>query len=83
MEIGSVRLSDASRGGLSRIHAIVEPCGKGRFGRHPTYKRVFYVDRLTERQEKRAKIMGKAALMLTHVRGEDAGSFPSPEQTQC
>ncbi len=39
MEIGTMRLSDASRGILhsyNRIKDIVEPCGQGHSGRHPT-----------------------------------------------
>ncbi len=58
MEIGTMRLSDASRGGprsLNRIQDIVEPCGQGHSGRHPTHKRVFHANRLTET----GKIFGK------------------------
>ncbi len=58
MEIGTMRLFDSSRGGphsLNRIHDIVEPCGQGHSGRHPTHKSVFHADWLTERQGKRRK----------------------------
>ena len=62
MEIGTMRLFDTSRGGphsLYSIQDIVEPCGQGYSGRHPTHKRVFHADRLTERQGKRRKSRGK------------------------
>ncbi len=58
MEIVTMRLFDALRGGqhsLNHIHDIVEPCGQGHSGLHPTHKSVFHADRLTERQEKRRK----------------------------
>jgi hypothetical protein len=44
---------------LNCIRDIVEPCGQGRSGRHPTHKRVFHADRLTERQGKRRKSRDK------------------------
>ena len=56
MAIGTMRLSDASRGGphsYNRIQDIVEPCGQGLSGRHPTHERVFHANRLTEIQGKR------------------------------
>jgi hypothetical protein len=40
IDIGTVRLSDASKGGphgLNRIQDIVEPCGPGHSGRHLTH----------------------------------------------
>jgi hypothetical protein len=58
MEIGTMRLFDASMGGqhsLNSVQDIVEPCGQGHSGRHPTHKRVFHADRLTGRQGKRRK----------------------------
>ncbi len=87
MEIGTMRLSDASRGGphsLNHIRDIVEPCGQGHSGRHPTHKRVFHADRLTERQETMRK--SRHGKRCTHVdtrqpEGGGAGSFPLQEQT--
>ena len=62
MEIGTMRLFATSRGGphnLYSIQDIVEPCGQGHSGRHPTHKSVFHATRLTERRGKRRKSRGK------------------------
>jgi hypothetical protein len=78
MEIGTMRLFDASRGGqhsLYRIQDIVEPCGQGHSGRHPTHKREFLADWLTERQGKRRKSREKLRPCLHAPGGGAPGSF--------
>ena len=62
MKIGTMRFFATSRGGphnLYSIQDIVEPCGQGHSGRHPTHKSVFHAARLTERRRKRRKSRGK------------------------
>ena len=78
-----MRLSDASREGLhsyNRIQDIVESCGEGHSGRHPTHERVFHADRLTEIQGK-GENHGKRSTHVDTRQGGGAGSLPQPDQT--
>ena len=83
MKIGTMRLFATSRGGphnLYSIQDIVEPCGQGHSGRHPTHKSVFHAARLTERRRKRRKSRGKLR-PCWHTPAGGAGVFPPLEQT--